>query len=78
MHWQNGHLVNKRKHGRPHLKGQLLPRRRQECPLRNVTLQLVAKDLSSLEAYLSHYNVKKSDNKPELIKRIEEHTFTVE
>ena len=32
----------------------------------------------SLEAYLSHYNIKKSGNKPELIKRIEEHMFTVE
>ena len=32
----------------------------------------------SLEAYLSHYNIKKSGNKPELIKRIEEHMFTIE
>ena len=29
------------------------------------------------EAYLSHYGMKKSGNKPELIKRIEEHMLTV-
>ncbi|KAL5496895.1 hypothetical protein EMCRGX_G013267 [Ephydatia muelleri] len=42
----------------------------------------IAKDLSlwkkpELEAYLCHYGMKKSGNKPELIKRIQEHKITV-
>ena len=42
----------------------------------------IAKDLSlwkkpELEAYLCHYGMKKSGNKPELIKRIQEHEITV-
>ena len=31
--------TSKRKHGRLNLKDQLVPRRRQECPLRSLTLQ---------------------------------------
>ena len=57
------------------LKDQLVPSRRRFEELD------LAKDLSlwkkpELQVYLSHYGMKKSGNKPELIKRIEEYMLT--
>ena len=71
--------TSKRKRGRPQSEGSIGTKRKARVSYEELDL---AKDLLSwkkpeLEAYLSHYNVKKSGNKSELIKRVEEHMFTV-
>ena len=68
--------TSKRKRGRPQSEGT---KKKARVSFEELDL---AKDLLSwkkpeLEAYLSHYNIKKSGNKSELIKRVEEHMFTV-
>eukprot|EP00731_Ephydatia_muelleri_P032444 Em0023g951a len=71
--------TSKRKRGRPQSEGSIGTKKKARVSYEELDL---AKDLLSwkkpeLEAYLSHYNVKKSGNKSELIKRVEEHMFTV-
>ena len=70
--------TSKRKRERPQSEGSI-GTKKARVSFEELDL---AKDLLSwkkpeLEAYLSHYNIKKSSNKPELIKRVEEHMFTV-
>ena len=71
--------IGVRKRGRPHDSGS------GDCGGRNVKNRVsfeqldVGKELSTwkkpeLEAYLHHFQLKKSGNKPDLIKRVEEHT----
>ncbi|KAL5479497.1 hypothetical protein EMCRGX_G023024 [Ephydatia muelleri] len=70
--------IGVRKRGRPHDSGS------GDCGGRNVKNRVsfeqldVGKELSTwkkpeLEAYLHHFQLKKSGNKPDLIKRVEEH-----
>ena len=70
----NGH-----KRGRPQSEESVGTKQKARIYFEELDL---AKDLlvwkkPELEAYLSHYGMKKAGNKPELIKRIEEHMFTV-
>ena len=71
--------TSKRKRERPQSEGSIGTKKKARVSFEELDL---AKDLLSwkkpeLEAYLSHYNIKKSGNKPELINRVEEHMFTV-
>ena len=66
------------KSGRPQSEGSIGTKQKVRVSFEELDL---AKDLSlwkkpELQAYLSHYGMKKSGNKPELIKCIEEYMFS--